>query len=256
MIRLKDVTFSYDDTTFIKNMDFDLKPGWTSVVGPNGAGKSTMIQLMNGTIKPESGEILLKDKAIDSYSSMHRARQITTIVQQPQLRFPITCFEMVSYGRYPWREDMNGLTDKDYHVIEKSMQDTGILGFRDKKVTELSGGEKQRVVLATALCQEPKVLLIDEGFSALDIKHKSEMVHCIKERIHSDNLIVVAIIHDLNVAYQISNQVVMLKNGSMIESGNKDNVMTKETIETIYETNVNFDKEFGFSMKMSFDRKN
>lgn len=250
MIQMSDVNFSYDSRPFIDALSFELMPGWTSIVGPNGAGKSTLIQLMNGTLKPTSGEVLMKGKDIGSYDSKERARHITTIVQQPQIRFPITCFEMVSYGRYPWRQSMNGLTEDDYRMIHQSMEDTGTLCFRDKKVTELSGGERQRVILAAALSQAPKVLFVDEGFSALDIKHKREMIRCLKQRIEQEGLTVIAIIHDLNVAYQISDHVVMLKDGDIVECGSKERVMTRDTIERVYETEVRYDSEFGFGMKI------
>lgn len=248
MIVMDKVSFSYDNTAFIEEATYKIESGWTSIVGPNGAGKSTMIQLMNGSLKPSTGTVMLEGKSIGAYDSKERARLMTTIVQQPQIRFPMTCFDMVSHGRYPWRQSMNGLTEEDYAIIHRSMEDTGTLEFKDKKITELSGGERQRVILAAALCQEPKLLLIDEGFSALDIKHKREMIRCLKGRIENENLIVTAIIHDLNVANQISDHVMVMKNGCIVESGRRDTVMNRSNIEKVYETQVRFDAEFGFSL--------
>lgn len=250
-LNLKDISFSYSQFEVLKNISIDLQDGWTSIVGPNGAGKSTLLNIMNGFFKPSNGNALIMGKDIVKLSSLEKAKLITTIHQQPTFRFPITCFEMVSNGRYPRRKNMNRLEKEDYEIIYKVMEETKTLEFKDKAITELSGGERQRVILATALAQEPKILLIDEGFSALDIKHKSDMIHCIKDRVKKDGLLVVAIIHDLNVAYQISDHVILLKNGQIIKSGMKTDVMTKELIEEIYETDVLYDEKFGFNLKIS-----
>jgi iron complex transport system ATP-binding protein len=157
---------------------------------------------------------------------------------------------MISFGRYPWRESLQGLSDRDYEVIYQVMHETDTLRHRDKPITQLSGGEKQRVILAAALAQEPKILLIDEGFSALDIKHKSDLIHVLKGRIEREGLRVVAIIHDLNIAYQISDAIIIMKEGKVVVSGSREQVMTKSNIEDVYETKVNVDPNFGFSMQV------
>lgn len=250
MIRLHEVSFGYDKDNVIDDVSIDLKNGWTSIVGPNGAGKSTLINLMNGMLKANQGSVELNNKNIHLYKPDERARLISTIHQQPDTRFPITCFDMVSFGRYPWQSKVDGLTDRDYEIIHEAMLATQTIAYKDKAITDLSGGEKQRVILACALAQEPEVLLIDEGFSALDIKHKSEMIQCLKQIMTKRDMTVVAIIHDLNVAYLVSDQVILLKEGSVIRHGHTKETMTKPLIESVYETQVHYDQHFGFAMHL------
>jgi iron complex transport system ATP-binding protein len=248
MIGLHNVSFGYNTQQVIHDISLEIGEGWTSIVGPNGSGKSTLIHLMNGRFKPTKGKITLNDKEIHTYKPIERARLMATIHQEAEGQFPISCFDRVSFGRYPWQTKVEGLTDYDYQVIYESMNATKTLIHKDHGMHELSGGEKQRVILAAALAQEPEILLIDEGFSALDIRHKREMIGCIKERIVKKGMKVVAIIHDLNMAYQVSDQVIMLKDGRVISHGTTEAAMTTSLVESVYDTKVHYDPTYGFAI--------
>lgn len=250
VININNLSFGYSDKLILDNVSFSLKKGWTSIVGPNGVGKSTLLNLMNGLIKPDKGHITILDNHLAKLSTLDKAKLFTTIHQQDSIAFPITCFELISQGRYPINNGSHRLYKEDYEVIYNVMQETQTYEFRDKLVTHLSGGEKQRVLLALALVQEPKILYIDEGFSALDIKHKKLIIKCLKKRVETKNLVVIAIIHDLNIAYQISDRILLMDLAGCITEGETRLVMTKESIESLYETQINYHEDYGFSMSM------
>lgn len=247
-IQVEKICFNYGSYEALKDITFDLHKGWTSIIGPNGAGKSTLLNVMNGYYKPDSGNVKILGEDVHNLGSKERASFMTTIHQQQSINFPILCFEMLVNGRYAKRKNMNKLLDYDYRVIYKAMEDTETLDFKDKLITKLSGGEKQRIILATALAQEPRILFIDEGFSALDIKHKNDMIYCLKKQIHNEGMNVVSVIHDLNIAYQISDTVVVMKDSKIVKVGSPKEVMTKEIIEYVYETEIKFDEGFGFNL--------
>lgn len=248
LIKVEELFFNYGRYEALIDITFKLHKGWTSIIGPNGAGKSTLLNVMNGYYKPDSGKVTILGENVHKLGAKDRASFMTTIHQQQSINFPIMCFEMLVNGRYAKRKNMNRLLDYDYRVIYKAMEETKTLGFKDKLITKLSGGEKQRIILATALAQEPKILFIDEGFSALDIKHKNDMIYCLKKQIHDEGMNVVSVIHDLNTAYQISDTVVVMKDSKVVKFGSPKEVMTKEIIEYVYETDIKFDKDFGFNL--------
>ena len=249
-IVLKHVSFNYSKHKVFNEINLRIKEGWTSIVGPNGAGKSTMMNMMNGLLKPGSGQVYILGKNLQQLPTIERAKLFTTIHQQRNMNFPMTCFDLVSQGRFPMNGGRHHLMEEDYKVIYEIMKETQTYEFKEQLVTQLSGGEKQRVLLALALVQEPKILFIDEGFSALDIKHKREIIKCLKKRVKKQNLVVIAIIHDLNIAYQVSNQVLLINNQGEIQVGQTRKMMTKETIENLYDTRVKYHEEYGFSMSM------
>jgi iron complex transport system ATP-binding protein len=173
-------------------------------------------------------------------SSLERARCFTLIQQNQAFAFPFTCLEMVSWGRYPHRNQLDGLSDADFEVIEDAMRITETLDFKDRLITEVSGGEQQRVMLACALAQQPKILFLDEAFSAVDISYKKVILGKLKKLVEQKKLTVVSIVHDLNVAYRYSDRVVLLKEGELVGCGHPDEVMNEMTIQQVFQVEVEF----------------
>lgn len=252
-IELKDLTFTYNDKkrpVFIQDLTLTLDRGWVSVIGPNGAGKSTLIRLINGDLKPNRGRSVVC--GLDTYHSdpIDKAGIMTTIHQQRQAQFPFTCYEMVSHGLYAKGKKYK-LDAKDYERIMAALTRTELVDKMDALVTELSGGERQRLYLAAALVQSPEVFFIDEGFSALDIRYKGKMMGMLKSMVEEEDVLVVAIIHDLNIASRISDQVVLMDQGRVVANGPVSKVMTMANIRSIYGNALECSPDSGFQIKLN-----
>lgn len=249
-IQVKDLTFAYSHQLALEDINFSLKQGFISVIGPNGAGKSTLVKVLNGSYKPKSGNVEVLNQNVHQLNSLERARILTTIHQQPHFSFPYTCMEMVGHGRYAQSKNYKYLSEEDYRIIVHVMAQTDTLQFKDKLITQLSGGEQQRVILATALAQEPRILFIDEGFSALDIQYKTRMIRLLKERTDREDLTVISIIHDLNIAYAVSDQVILMNKGKVIQVDHPDQVMQHENLERLYGIEFQQDITRSFQIKI------
>lgn len=251
-VHLQQLSFTYNDKrrpVFIKDLSLSLDSGWVSIIGPNGAGKSTLLRLMNGDLKPDAGQAFVC--GMDAYHSepIDKAKCMTTIHQQRQVLFPFTCYEMISHGLYAKGKKYR-LDDGDYDRVIKALEETELTDKMDIPVTELSGGERQRLYLATALVQAPEVFFIDEGFSALDIRYKGKMMGLLKRKVDEENLLVISIIHDMNIASRISDEVILMDEGNVLYHGLPSEVMTQEKMVQVYGNSLEFQSGLGFQIKL------
>ena len=251
-IELDRLTFTYNNkkkAVFIKDLSLSLDKGWISIIGPNGAGKSTLLRLINGDLKPDYGKATVC--GLDTYHSepIDKAKCMTTIHQQRQAMFPFTCYEMVSHGLYAKGKKYK-LDDTDYDRVMNALMKTELIDKMDVPVTELSGGERQRLYLAAALVQAPEVFFIDEGFSALDIRYKGKMIGLLKRMVEEENVLVISIIHDMNIASRISDEVILMDEGKVIHHGPVAEVMTKENMTHIYRNALEFGPNLMFQIKL------
>jgi len=209
--------------------------GIFSIVGPNGSGKSTLLKCINMILKPR-GEILFNKKKIHDMPISEIARIFGYVPQDFSSAFPVTVFDMILLGRRPylgWSP-----SEHDIEVVSENISGLGLNDFALRNVNELSGGERQKVLIATALSQEPKVLLLDEPTSNLDIKHQLEVMKHVQRIVKSKGLLALIAIHDLNLASQYSDEIVMLSDGRVFAQGKPQDVLSKENIRSIYHVNV------------------
>ena len=237
-LSIKNLNYRYDDNVVLKNISLDAKPGLTSIIGPNGSGKTTLIKLASGLLDLQKGGVFINGASIRQLSNLQRALLFTIIQQKQFFPFPFSCMEMVAIGRYPYRKKMSGLDAEDYEIVIQAMKETDTLQFRDKLITEVSGGEQQRVILASALAQQPKILFMDEAFSSMDISYQSSLLVLLKKLIKEKGLTVVSIVHDLNLAYRFSDKVFILKNGENVGFGHPHKVMTKKVVSTVFNVKI------------------
>lgn len=238
MIEINNLSFGYDKKMVLDNINLTLEKGFTSIIGPNGSGKSTLMKIVSGLIEPDVGTIKIDGKDLNQISLKDRAKCYAIINQKQAFSFPFTCMELVALGRYPYNKNMNALAESDYEIIIECMEAMQVLPFKDKMITDISGGEQQRVVIACALAQQTKLLFLDEAFSALDISHKAKTIKLLKQRVEKHNLTVVSIMHDLNMAYRYSDNVCIIKNGHIAGYNTPEKVMNKERLSEVFDVDI------------------
>lgn len=237
MIRLIGLSGGYEkDQPIVHDVCLHAEKGtFFALLGPNGSGKSTLFNLMTGVLKASAGKIELDGSPLASYSSLERARLVAVLAQEEQVAFDFTVEEIVMLGRYPHQTGLlKTATRKDAEAVEEAMRTTNVLHYRNRSMRELSGGEKQRVLLAKALAQEPELLLLDEPTNHLDVRHTYEMLDLLREKQRKDGLTIVAILHDLNVAALYADQVALLREGRVVEYGDVSVLRDGSSIERVY----------------------
>ena len=176
ILKLKNIGFKYEDKEVLKNIDLAVNAGEIlGILGPNGSGKSTLLRVMDGVLTPQKGEILINGKSYSRFKRSHLAREVAMVAQEHHFRFTFSCIEVVLMGRFPHLRRMQFEGHKDLKIAMESLKATHALEFADRSIHDLSGGEKQRVLIARALAQEPRVILLDEPTSFLDLKFKREV---------------------------------------------------------------------------------
>lgn len=223
----EDIRFSYGKREVLHGLSAAVRRGaYTSVIGPNGSGKSTLFRLLCGARPCASGRVLFEGRDVRQLAALERARLFSVVRQGEKADFPFTCLEMVLMGLHPFLSRFGEPSPEQMAHILRVMEDTGTLGFADQPVTQVSGGEFQRVVLARALAQRPRVLFLDEAMSDLDIAARIRMTEYLRGLCAAEGLTVVTVSHDLQAAFQYSDRVLALREGTVAASGTPEEVMT------------------------------
>ncbi len=235
MLRTENLTFAYGDRPILEDLTVRMMAGHLiAILGINGSGKSTLLKNLNGLLQPQKGIVLIDGHDMAAMSGRDVARHIGYM---PQKTDPESCtvFDAVLLGRKPhitWKAGK-----KDLHIVTNTLHRLDLEDYALRRTTELSGGELQRVVIARALAQEPKILLLDEPISHLDIRNQLETMRVLKSITQEMNLTVVVVIHDLSMALRFADQFVLLKKGRLFAAGDKQ-IITTETIKEIYQINA------------------
>lgn len=240
MIKVENLVGGYKESPIIRGLELEIKKGeFFALLGPNGSGKTTLFKLITGQLSPTSGSILLEGKPLSSFSKLEKAKKIAVLAQEMNVTFDYTVEEIISLGRYPHQKGMfKRITKSDKQVMEAAMETTKVTRFRDSLFRSLSGGEKQRVLLAKALSQQPELLLLDEPTNHLDIKHTFEMLDQLKEWQRSEQLTVFAILHDLNIASLYADRIGLLHNGKLVEVGDVQVMKKEKQLQKVYDVDI------------------
>lgn len=262
-VKIKDLSFGYNESLVLKSIDLELlKAGFISVVGPNGSGKSTLLKQISGILKPSQGSLEINGSDINGISKKALARMMAVVPQNTALEFDYRVMDVVLMGRYPYISRFKGETAKDKEIAIENMKYTNTYHLRDRSFNQLSGGERQRVILAQALTQQPKILLLDEPISHLDLQHQIEIMSLIKKLSIDQNLTVIAVLHDLNIAAAYSDFVVMMKDGevkvqgSPVEAFNVENIRSVFNIDVDVEVSPTTNKPYIYAITRHQIRKN
>lgn len=233
------VSFSYDAVPTLVDIDLELERGTLrALIGPNGSGKTTLLKLLTGILKPSRGQVLLEQTDLQTIPRRELARHLAFVPQEVHINFGFTVRQMVMLGRTPYVGAMSGPSRRDRETVESTMQLTDLLPFAERLVTELSGGEQQRVVIAMALAQEPDVLLLDEPTVHLDLNHQVEILELVRRLNRERGLTVLATMHDLNLAALYFDDLVLLEQGRIVARGSAQQVLSPERIRQVFNANV------------------
>lgn len=235
MLEVKNVCCGYNGIDIVKQVSFNINRGENlCIVGPNGCGKSTLLKAISNLIS-FNGEIKLDGKNINALKRKELATKIALMTQSSNIQFPYTIFETVALGRYAHLNSIfSRLSKKDEEVINESLKMVGVLDIKDKLISELSGGQLQRVFLARAFAQDPEVILLDEPTNHLDLRCQIEILDYLKSWAKEKNKIVIAVLHDLNLVQNYGDRVLMLNDGVIKRNGNTKEVLNSDDLEEVY----------------------
>jgi iron complex transport system ATP-binding protein len=234
-VTLDNISFAYDHDVIIKDVSCSFVSGhFYSIIGPNGSGKTTLLDLISGFLAPCKGRIHINQASILAYPKKEMAKKVALVSQDYTINFPFLVKEVVMMGRHPYIPRFSHPSPKDTEKVDTIMDVCGIHHLYNRKINELSGGEKQRCVFARALCQDTPILLLDEAFSNMDINHTLQMLHLIKQAVKEKNKLVINVFHDLNLASSWSDTLLMLKQGEIKAFGNSQEVLTQQTIKEVF----------------------
>jgi iron complex transport system ATP-binding protein len=238
-LRLDNVSLGYGKQTVLHNISLETKPGeMLGIIGPNGSGKSTLIRGITRLIQPISGQIFLDGDDIASMSRHNLAQLMAVVPQNPVLPQLFTALEVVLMGRTPHLGLLRYAGERDLAIVQKAMEATQTLAFAERRVGELSGGERQRLTIARALAQEPKLILMDEPTANLDINYQIETLDLARQLCREQELIVLVTLHDLNLASQYCDWLIMLSDGRIYCHGTPKAVINAKTIKEVYGAEV------------------
>ncbi len=228
--------FAYRANNVLQDIDLNLVPGqFYGLIGPNGSGKTTLLDLLTATRSLASGQLSFQGRPLADYAKKELATRIALVPQQFAMGFDFTVSELVLMGRYPHIPRFSNPTARDLDLVEKAMAVMQIQMLRHRLITDLSGGEKQRVVVARALAQDTEVLVLDEATANLDIHHTIEIMHVIRKLVRDEGRTVIAAIHDLNLAAAFCDQVIVLKEGRIFSAGPMAEVLTSQLIAEVFQ---------------------
>jgi iron complex transport system ATP-binding protein len=233
-IRTDSLTFTYKDNPVLDGVSLSIEKGeMVGILGPNGSGKTTLLKIFSAVLMGQ-GEVKLNGRNIETYGKRELSRLFAVVPQENQIHFPYTVAEIVLMGRASYHSPLALEGKRDLEVARASMELTDSLSFSDRYLHELSGGEKQRVIIARALAQEPEILLLDEPSAFLDLKHQVQVFELMRQLNREHSLTIVAALHDLNLAALFFPRLVMLRDGRVYRDGSPKEVLTEETIEEVY----------------------
>jgi iron complex transport system ATP-binding protein len=236
---LKNIGYQYEDAWALRGIDLTLKAGEiVGILGPNGSGKSTLLKIMDGMLTPHEGEISIRNAPLRSYKRSVFAREVAMVAQENHFRFSFSALEVVLMGRFPHLKRLQFEGPRDFEIASESLRATEALEFAGRSIHDLSEGEKQRVFIARALAQEPKIILLDEPTSFLDLKFKRDIFQLISSLSSEKGLSVVLVSHDVDLAAQYCHRIMFLKHGNLYASGAPSEVITAENVEAVYECPV------------------
>ncbi|MGB2841065.1 MAG: ABC transporter ATP-binding protein [Halobacteriota archaeon] len=238
-LEVKGVDAYYGSVKVLEDVDFSAAHGeFLGVIGPNGSGKTTLLRTITRILKPKVGTILLDGREVMEMKAKEFSRNFAAVPQDTTVNFDFTALDIVLMGRTPHLGRLELETEKDIEIAQRCMELTNCWHLAERPITELSGGERQLVIIARALTQEPRALLLDEPTSHLDINYQIEIMELLKRLTVHEGLIVIAVIHDLNLAAQYCDRLVLLHRGKIVSMGSQQAVLTAENVKNTFGANV------------------
>ncbi|MDW7739366.1 MAG: ABC transporter ATP-binding protein [Bacillota bacterium] len=234
-IDVQGLKLTYDTHPVLDGTEFTVAKGdLVALLGANGAGKSTLLRCISRILLPNSGSILLDGRELQSFRTREAARLMAVVPQETAADFDFTVEEIVMMGRFPYLRRFQKEEQKDIEIVRRSMEMTGVSHLAERSIAALSGGEKQRVIMARAIAQQPEILLLDEPTANLDIGYQSMLLELASRLNREQEVTVIAAIHDINLAVHHFNRFILLAGGRVLAAGRAEEVITAENIQMSY----------------------
>lgn len=234
-VQVKNLKFSIDKKEILKDISFNVPKGsFIGVIGPNGCGKSTLLKNIYRLHKPSSGNILLDNKELSNMKDKECAKEIAVLAQESNSQFDFTVEQIVKMGRYPYKSMFEDYSKNDLKMVEDMLKKVGLNNYSDRSFSNLSGGEKQRTLIARALVQDTDFLILDEPTNHLDIGYQIQLMDLIK----SLNITTLSAIHDMNMASMYCDYLVVMKDGEVINFGKVNDVITSSMLKDVFGVNA------------------
>ncbi|MFA6689853.1 MAG: ABC transporter ATP-binding protein [Sphaerochaetaceae bacterium] len=238
-VRFNHLSGGYGTKVLFHDVRLDIPAGrFTSIIGPNGAGKSTLLKYLVKVLLPQTGTVYIADHDVSTLRQRLLARHVAMVAQNGTSDYEFTVFDSVAMGRYAHIKRFSSLTKEDRDSIEYALEATGIRTMRDKLITELSGGEAQRVLLARALCQDTDVIALDEPINHLDPFHQRDIMRLLRQLVDRNGLTVICVLHALDAVQVFSDHVVLMHEGRIVATGTPRQVLTPRSLKETYRIDV------------------
>lgn len=235
-IRAEKIEIAYGEYTAVTDMDITVQKGKiTTIIGPNGSGKSTVLKALTRLLNYRKGVVYLNDRDLKAFSAKELARNIGVLPQIHSAPPDFQVKELVGYGRMPHQKWYEQNKDEDKKIIDWAMKATGVWPLREKSINQCSGGESQRVWIATVLAQQPEILFLDEPTTYLDISHQQEMMRLVRRLNRENGIGIVMVLHDLSHAMEVSDWIVVIKDGRKYDEGRPEDVITAKMMKEVYD---------------------
>ena len=239
LLKINNLSGGYHREDIIKGLSLNVQQGdFLVVIGPNGSGKTTLLRFLTRVLSFRDGEILYNHENILQMNLKQFCRKVAFVSQDIATDFSFSVLELVLMGRIPHLKRLQYETKKDIEIVLEKLTLTDTLNLKDKRIDELSAGERQRVIIAQALAQEPELLFLDEPTAHLDISHQIQILDLLKKLNQQNKLTIVMILHDLNLASAYANRIALLDKGVVFKEGRPEEVLTYQNIEAVYKTVV------------------
>ncbi len=238
-LKILDVECAYGATKVLNGVTFSIGQGdFVGIIGPNGSGKSTLLRCISRVLKPTRGAVMLEGQDLYSMAPRNVARQMAIVPQETAVNYSFTVEEIIMMGRSPHLRRFQTEGEKDFAIVRRAMELTNTQDLAGRPVTALSGGERQRVIIAKALAQEPEIILLDEPTSHLDINHQIEILGLLKRLNKENGVTVVSVFHDLNLAAEYCQRLILMQGGRVFDLGRPETVLTAANIKEVYGAGV------------------
>ncbi|MDC1541867.1 ABC transporter ATP-binding protein [Candidatus Pseudothioglobus singularis] len=236
MIDVHDIDVGYSNQLIIENLRVSIpEKKITTIIGPNGCGKSTLIKTIGRILKAKRGAVFLDGKSMNNMDTKEIAKQMALLPQTAEAPGGLTVFELVSYGRFPYRKGMGSLSKEDYKYIHWAIDVTGLNDLKDRPTNALSGGQRQRAWIAMALAQGTDILVLDEPTTYLDLAHQLDILLLLKRLNEEEDRTIVMVLHDLNHASRFSDYMIAMRDGEVVSEGDPQTVMTRDNLRKVFQ---------------------
>lgn len=242
-IIIEKLNWTYGDRPILHEIQLKIeKNRFYSIIGPNGSGKTTLLKNISRTLEPRKNTIFVDQQDIVSMKPREVAKRMASVPQNTHVDFEFSAADIVMMGRSPYLRRFQTESAKDMEIVKAAMMATSTWHLKDKNINEISGGERQRVIIARALAQQTGIILLDEPISQLDIHHQIELMDTVHRLVRKSEVTVVAVLHDLNLAAQYSDRLILVSEGSIAIQGTPEEVLTEENIQRVYQLPVHIIK--------------